>query len=204
MVLSVRQFGSRSNSKTDDLIKPVSGSVLDETSSVGSTTSSLTTSSKSPQEAFHALFQQAAETLSQVRAKEAELQGKQTKDETARASHWERARARWQGGNSAGAILSLRKVHRMEHEISLVVQAIQSLQFRKGALSRFLSKCKTTASMGAASQSLLAPLKLQYQKQLQNSVASVDAILGKPMEDCKTDEELLKELEETLELQKEG
>ena len=88
------------------------------------------------------LVEKAVHTQKDVGQALASYTRKEDEVQKAHEHHLERAKARYESGNSAGGVISMRKVKRLEGQDSNLNQAVQLLALRKVALVRFIKKHK--------------------------------------------------------------
>ena len=88
------------------------------------------------------LVEKAMHTQKDVGEALASYTRKEDEVQKAHEHHLERAKARYESGNSAGGVISMRKVKRLEGQDSNLNQAVQLLALRKVALVRFIKKHK--------------------------------------------------------------
>jgi hypothetical protein len=118
--------------------------------------------------------------------------------------HMDRAKARYQSVNSRGAVLSMRKIKRLEADKKGVSEAIEYLGWQEVKLLKHISNAKTVSSLNESSSSNANgedPMASLYSSltrlsQFNGYAAEVEKIISKSSDTRATlkDEDLLAEL----------
>jgi hypothetical protein len=165
--------------------------------------------SRSDTESMEKIEQKSQELLNEIQDALEMHTAKEKVTNKAYTFHLDRARGRFEGHNSAGALISMRKLKQVEREYDHVNDAIQFFSFRNLELVRFVKEIQTTKKQMADhdemdDDTLYSTLAVQC-AHLCESLTDIKSVLEEPnIEISSNAEDLLKDLSVLLESSEAG